>query len=118
MAHFAEIDNNNIVLRVVVVKNVSIEGPRPDRNEEESLGIELCQNLFGGSWVQTSYNRSFRKNFAAAGFTYDSVRDAFIPPKPFESWILNEDDCRWYAPVPKPEGEYIWDEDNLQWVLE
>ena len=80
MSHYAEIGLNNLVLRVVVVANAELL----DDNgvEQEQRGADFCRNLFGGTWVQTSYNTSFRKNFASAGFTYDSQRDAFIPPKP------------------------------------
>jgi len=118
MAHFAEIDENNIVLRVIAVNNNELLDE--ENNEDESLGSVFCSTLFGGSWVQTSYNRSFRKNFAAIGFSYDLVRDAFIPPKPFESWVLNEASCKWEAPTPMPDdgNDYIWDENNLQWVSE
>jgi hypothetical protein len=115
MAHFAEIGLNNTVLRVIVVHNNELL----DENgvEQESKGIDFCRNLLGGTWVQTSYNNNFRKNFAGAGFTYDSERDAFISPKPYASWILNEDTCRWNAPVEMPEdGVYQWDEDTLSWV--
>lgn len=117
MAHFAEIDENNTVLRVVVVNNNELLDE--ENNEDESLGKSFCSTLFGGSWVQTSYNSSFRKNFAGAGFTYDTDRDAFVPPKPFESWLLNEDTCRWYAPVPRPEDgqDYFWNESSLSWAL-
>ena len=110
MAHFAEINDKNIVLRVLVV---------PDDQEHrghEFLSLDL--NL-GGRWVQTSYNANIRKNYAGIGFTYDETRDAFIPPQPFSSWLLDEDTCLWYAPVPLPDGEkpYIWDEDALDWIL-
>ena len=116
MAHFAEIGLNNTVLRVIVVHNnevIDVEG-----NENEQRGIDFCRNLFGGTWLQTSYNGNMRKNFAGAGFTYDSDRDAFIPPKPYNSWVLNEDTCLWEAPVPMPEGDayYVWDEATTSWV--
>lgn len=115
MAHFAEINTDNKVLRVIVVHNNELL----DENgvEQEELGAEFCRNLFGGTWVQTSYNGNFRKNFAGAGFTYDSELDAFISPKPFDSWVLDEETCRWVAPVTMPEdGAYSWDEDTLSWV--
>jgi hypothetical protein len=115
MAHFAEIGLDNLVLRVIVVNNNELL----DENhvEQESKGADFCRSLFGGTWLQTSYNATIRKNFAGAGFTYDSTRDAFIPPKPFNSWVLNEDTCRWEAPVPLPEaeGQYSWDEDTQSW---
>lgn len=115
MAHFAELGLNNTVLRVIVVHNNELL----DQNglEQEHLGADFCRGLFGGTWVQTSYNGNMRKNFAGTGFTYDSQRDAFIPPKPFDSWVLDEDTCRWEPPVPAPEnGVYVWDEPTLSWV--
>jgi len=116
MAHFAEIDENNIVLRTIVVSNDVI---LDNGVEQETKGIEFCQSLYGGTWVQTSYNGNFRKNYAGTGFTYDSGRNAFIPPKPFDSWLLNEETCLWYAPVPRPEDgqDYFWNEPSLSWVL-
>ena len=117
MAHFAEIGLNNQVVKVIVVHNNELL----DENgvEQESLGAEFCQNLFGGAWVQASYNGNIRKNFAGVGFTYNSDRDAFIPPQPFPSWVLNEDTCVWEAPVAKPTENnkfYEWDEDTTSWV--
>jgi hypothetical protein len=106
MSHFAEIDENNIVIRVLV-------GDNNAPNEGYNWFVE---NL-GGRWVQTSYNANFRKNFAGIGFTYDSERNAFIAPQPYSSWILNEDTCRWEAPTPMPsEGIWAWDESVLNWV--
>lgn len=106
MAHFAEIDANSIVKRVIVV---------PD--SEEANGAAWCANLLGGTWVQTSYNGRIRKNYAGIGFTYDATRDAFIPPKPYPSWVLNEATCRWEAPVPMPPGgPWVWDESTQDWV--
>lgn len=115
MAHFAEIDETNTVLQVIVVHNNEL---LEDGVESEAKGIAFCQSLFGGNWVQTSYNGNIRKNYAGIGFTYDADRDAFIPPKPFDSWILNEDTCLWEAPVPYPsDGSiYSWDEENQEWV--
>lgn len=116
MAHFAEIGPDNIVLRVVVVNNNELL----DANgvEQEAKGAGFCQSLFGGTWIQTSYNAKFRKNYAGEGFTYDLQRDAFIPPQPYPSWVLNEDTLRWAAPVPMPtDGKmYKWDEATLSWV--
>jgi hypothetical protein len=108
MSHFAELDENNIVIRVLV-------GDNNLPNEGYDWFIE---NL-GGTWVQTSYNANFRKNYAGLGFTYDSERDAFIPPKPFESWILDEDTCLWQAPTPYPTDgfTYSWNEAELAWEL-
>ena len=106
MSHFAEIDENNIVLRVLV-----------GDNNAPNEGLDWFLENLGGRWIQTSYNANFRKNFAGVGFTYDEQLDAFIPPKPFESWILNEDTCQWEAPVPMPsEGLWTWDESVLNWV--
>lgn len=116
MAHFAEIGLDNAVLRVVVVSNAELlDG---DGVEQESLGADFCRDLFGGTWVQTSYNGNIRKNFAGQGFTYDSTRDAFIPPKPFASWTLDETTCRWEPPTPYPDDgqTYSWDEDSTSWV--
>lgn len=116
MAHFAEIGENNTVLRVIVVDNKDTRDA--NGNEVESVGAEFCRNLLGGTWKQTSYNASFRKNYAGAGFRYDSQRDAFIPPQAFPSWTLNESTCRWDPPVPYPtDGAlYRWDEDARDWV--
>jgi len=117
MAHFAEIGIDNIVLRVIVVANPELLDD--DGVEQEQKGIDFCNSLFGGTWLQTSYNGSMRKNFAARNYTYDSGRDAFIPPKPFESWALNEDTCLWEAPVamPQDDNSYTWDEDSLSWQV-
>lgn len=110
MAHFAEIDENGLVLRVLVV---------PDA--QESRGNDFLANDLGlgGTWVQTSYNANIRKNYAGIGMSYDVTRDAFIPVKPFASWVLNEDTCNWEAPVARPDsidGEFwIWNEENLEW---
>lgn len=116
MAHFAEIGLDNIVQRVVVVHNNELL----DENgvEQEQKGIDFCKNLFGGTWLQTSYNSRIRKNFANTGFAYDSSRDAFIPPKPYSSWILNEDTCLWEAPVAMPQDNknYFWNESSTSWV--
>lgn len=118
MAHFAKLNENNQVEQIIVVNNNELI----DENEieQEQKGIEFCQNLFGGTWIQTSYNGNFRKNFAGLGYTYDAVRDAFIPVKPFDSWVLNEDTCLWQAPVDMPmDGNYyIWDENTTTWILQ
>jgi hypothetical protein len=118
MAHFAQLDENNVVTQVVVVNNSEciIDGV-----EDESAGVAFCQSLFGPStvWKQTSYNGTMRKNYAGAGYIYDAERDAFIAPQPFQSWVLDEDTCSWKAPVPYPDDgqRYIWDESLVQWVL-
>ena len=115
MAHFAKIDENSIVAGIIVVHNNVLL----DDNgvEQESLGALFCSDLLGGNWVQTSYNRNIRKNYAGIGYTYDEERDAFIPPQPYTSWTLDEDTCLWDSPVPYPsEGMFEWDEDNQEWV--
>ena len=112
MAHFAQINENNMVTQVIVV-------------EQDTLNT----GLFGdpASWIQTSYNtrggqhpegRPLRKNYAGIGYTYDSGRDAFIPPQPYPSWIMSEETCLWSAPTPMPidDKRYSWDEPTLSWV--
>lgn len=116
MAHFAQIDENNIVTRVTVVSNdVMLD---EQGVEQEGIGASFCSSLFGGSWVQTSYNETFRKNFAGVGFFYDASKDAFIAPRPFASWSLNETTCKWEPPTPYPaDGKnYLWDEETTSWV--
>lgn len=117
MAHFAQLNKDNVVLQVVVVNNAVLLDE--NGNEQEQLGIDHCVNTFGGTWIQCSYNQNFRKNFPGMRFTYDADRDAFIEPKRFDSWILNEDTCQWEAPTPKPDGgygfHYEWDEESVQW---
>lgn len=118
MAHFAEIDDNNVVLRVLVVDDL-----------HEDDGENYLANVvgLGGRWLKTSYNTvgnrhllegtPFRGNFAGVGYTYDEERDVFIAPKPLDSWVLNEDTFVWEAPIPKPnDGKtYLWDEDRQIW---
>jgi hypothetical protein len=113
MSHFAQIDGNNIVTQVIVIEQDVVD-----------------TGLFGdpNSWIQTSYNTNggvhtqggtpLRKNYAGIGYTYDSSRDAFIPPKPFNSWVLNETSCLYEAPTPMPTDDkmYSWDEETLSWV--
>ena len=109
MAHFAEVDTNDVVLRVLVVGNDQ------EHRGQEFLADDLA---LGGTWVQTSYNGNMRKNYAGVGFTFDRVRDAFYAPKPYSSWVLNEDTCVWNAPTPMPlvEGKmYNWVEADLNW---
>ena len=125
MSHFAKLDNNNVVIFVTV-----------GRQEDDGREAELCART-GDKYVQTSYNTlggvhrlggtPFRKNYAGIGYTYDEQRDAFIPPKPYPSWILNEETCLWEAPIIKPElteaevlarSSYRWDEETLGWILE
>lgn len=119
MAHFAKLDENNTVLEVNVVDNSDIL----DENgqESEAVGIAFLTAWSGGyaNWKQTSYNGTFRKNYAGIGHVYDPVRDAFYcPVSPFPSWTLDETTCRWEAPVPLPTGDhtYRWDEANQLWV--
>lgn len=115
MAHFAELDDNNIVKRVIVVATKD----NSDANgvEKESIGRAFCERLFGGNWVQTSYNGNIRKRYAGIGYSYDPALDAFIAPQPYPSWTL-DDNADWQAPVPMPsDGKmYAWDEDAQAWV--
>lgn len=96
MAHFAKLDESNIVTEVIVVHNNEL---LDNGVESEAKGIAFCQSLFGGNWKQTSYNGNIRKNYAGIGFSYDEQRDAFIPPKPEGDWILNENTCLWERAV-------------------
>jgi len=118
MAHFAQLDANNIVERVIVVDNDNILDA--DGNESEAVGIAYCQALFGANtiWRQTSYNGNFRKNYAEAGYRYDADLGAFIAPQPFPSWSLNTETCQWEAPKQMPDSDrpYTWDESLLRWV--
>ena len=114
MAHFAQLENN-IVKQVIVVANQDIL----DENgqESEQKGIDFCSNLLGGTWLQTSYNGNIRKNYAGVGYTYDEGRDAFIAPKPYNSWLLDETTAQWKAPVdyPTDDKKYTWDENTTSW---
>ena len=118
MAHFAQLDSTNNVIRVETVNNNVITDA--DGNEQEQVGIDfLTQHNGGVGWYkQTSYNGTFRKNYAGIGYTYDATRDAFIPPQPFPSWTLNEDTCQYDSPVPYPTDDkmYNWDEATTNWV--
>ena len=132
MASFAKLDSENKVIEVHSVVNEVLH----DANgvEQESIGIEFLRNLFNepdAVWKQTSYNTfggthylggtPFRKNHASIGFTYDADRDAFIPPKPFSSWVFNEDTCRWDPPTPYPddkENMYIYNDETQSWDLQ
>tara|TARA_Y100000592_G_C5452202_1_gene309362 strand:+ start:1430 stop:1816 length:387 start_codon:yes stop_codon:yes gene_type:complete len=116
MAHFAKIGLNSKVIEVQSVANDVLKDA--DGNEVESLGVDFLTKLTGWSiWKQTSYNHNLRKNFAGPGMLYDEDRDAFIPKKEFNSWILNEETCRWEAPIAYPtDGKnYIWNEDTTSW---
>ena len=114
MAHFAKLDENNIVLEVNVVNNDALNA-----SNEEASGIAFLTEWSGGhsKWKQTSYNGTIRKNYAGIGFTYDAARDAFIAPKPLNSWVLDEATCQWQAPTPMPTDDkrYIWNEETLSW---
>jgi hypothetical protein len=118
MAHFAKLDNNNVVTEVIVVNNEELL----DDNgiELESKGIAFCNSLIPGKWIQTSYNDSFRNVFAAIGYTYDYEFDVFIPIQPHPSWKLNYTTFKWEAPVVRPEPingyRWVWSETNQEWV--
>ena len=103
MSHWAKLDNN-IVVEVLVGPNYGDEG-------------EAFFNALGGTWVKTSYNGNIRKNYAGIGFNYDAARDAFIAPKPYNSWLLDEDTCQWKAPIEYPTDDlmYEWDEELTDW---
>lgn len=121
MAHFAELDENNVVKRVIVVSNADTS----DANgvEKEHIGAAFCERLLGGTWKQTSYNGNMRKRYAGIGFTYNAELDAFVPPKPYASWILNTETADWKAPVEIPSDSgtgdppkaYVWNESVLNW---
>lgn len=126
MAHYAEIGLDNVVQRVIVVSDAD--------EPTEAAGQEFCRNLLGGTWLKTSYNTrggvhygedgqpsgkpQFRKNYAGIGYTFDSTREAFIPPRPYASWRLDEEACLWNPPTPMPtDGNmYVWDEATTSWV--
>jgi hypothetical protein len=115
LAHFAQIENG-VVTQVIVVDNKDCS----DANgvEKEYIGAAFCERLFGGEWKQTSYNGNKRKNYAGIGYTYNADIDAFVPPKPFASWLLNNDTAQWEAPTPMPQDDkmYSWDESTTSWV--
>ena len=115
MAHFAQLNEENIVTQVIVVANQDTSDQ--DGVENEAIGIAFCQKLLGGNWKQTSYNGSIRKNYAGIGYKYDETLDAFVPPQPFASWTLDETTCQWEAPKPYPtDGKlYAWDEKTKSW---
>lgn len=117
MAHFAELDENDVVIRVVVVDNRDTS----DSNgvEREHIGSAHLEKILGGHWRQTSYNATFRKNYAGIGYTYSGSLDAFIPPKPYPSWILDQQSCLWQAPIQQPQDgqQYIWNENNQAWQV-
>lgn len=114
MAHFAQLNDENLVTQVIVVANQDTADK--DGVENEAIGIEFCTNLLGGRWVQTSYNAKIRKNYAGIGYKYDAELDAFIPPQPYASWTLNAD-AQWESPVAYPtDGKrYTWNEETTTW---
>jgi hypothetical protein len=117
MAHFAQLDENNIVIQVIVVHNNEL---LDNGTESESKGIDFCKSLYGTDtvWKQTSYNGSFRRNFAGAGFTYNQLRDVFISPRPYSTWVLNNNTYQWEPPIPYPNDDrrYVWDDYTNNWV--
>ena len=120
MAHFAQLNDDNIVTQVIVISNDVCGEPTLDFPDTCAAGGAFIANTlkFGGVWKQTSYHGNFRKQYAGIGFEYDPTNDVFIAPQPYPSWSLN-DDFDWVAPVPYPtDGEpYVWDEEEQQWVL-
>ena len=116
MAHFAELDENNIVLRVIVGVDEPADGETIYAQTTGTVWKKTSYNTFGG--VHSLGGTPFRKNYAGIGFTYDAQRDAFIPTKPYASWTLNEQTCQWDAPVPMPTDDksYTWDEQTYQWI--
>jgi hypothetical protein len=118
MAHFAKLDSDNKVIHVSVVDNWNtVDG---SGNEQEEIGVAYLQSIHGSDtrWKKTSYNGNIRKNYAGIGYEYDAGRDAFIPPKPYASWVLDEATCQWKAPTDKPTTEgkdYVWNEETTSW---
>jgi len=119
MAHFAQLDENNVVLQVIVVDNKDTA----DANgvEKEHIGAAFCEKLLGGTWKQTSYNGNIRKHYAGIGYKYHADIDAFVAPKPYASWVLNNTTAVYEAPVAKPATElpqgkqYSWNESTTSW---
>ena len=107
MSHFAELDENNIVIRVIV-----------GDNNKPNEGLDWILENLAGRWVQTSYNANFRKKYAGPGDTYNEELDAFIPPRPYPSWVLDNETAKWKAPIDYPgDGKvYVWDEDSQSWL--
>tara|TARA_B100000614_G_C14276017_1_gene381379 strand:- start:127 stop:504 length:378 start_codon:yes stop_codon:yes gene_type:complete len=117
MAHFAEINQNGTVLRVVALNDDQIRDA--DGRHNELLGKQFLSKTLGGEWVQTSYNATFRRRFAGIGYTYRSDLDAFIPPNPYPSWLLDENECVWEPPVEMPDDgkRYLWNEVIMEWQV-
>lgn len=117
MAHFAKLDKNNVVIDVHAVNNQVIVDENGQESEE--LGIQFLSKLFfHENWKQTSYNNRIRKNYAGIGYVYDPQLDAFIPPKTYASWLLNEETCQWEPPIAYPQDgkKYQWDETQQNWI--
>ena len=116
MAHFVKLNEDKVVIQGIVVSNQDTADEHGV--EQEAIGASFCANLLGGTWKQTSYNARIRKNYAGIGYTYDEGRDAFIPPKPFASWVLDEATCQWKAPVDMPadDKQYSWNEATTSWI--
>ena len=117
MAYFAQIENN-IVQQVISISNNDAPDPAPSNSEPLGQAFIADVLKLGGTWKQTSYNGTFRKHYAGIGYTYDNVLDAFIPPQPYPSWILNQETCSWESPVPYPEDDnrYYWNEETGEWI--
>ena len=114
MAHFAQINSDNVVTQVIVVSNADCGGG--EYPESDAVGAAFCTNLLGGTWKQTSYNNNFRKRYAGIGYTFNAELDAFVAPKPYPSWTLNTETADWEAPVARPvEGVWTWNESAQQW---
>jgi len=118
MAHYAQIDENNIVTQVIVIDNKDTADA--NGTEKEYIGAAFCERLFGGTWKQTSYNGNIRKNYAGIGYKYQSDIDAFVPPQPYASWTLDAN-AQWQAPTAMPtdgtmENPYTWDEATTSWI--
>lgn len=114
MAHFAQINSDNVVTQVIVVSNDDCGGG--EYPASDSVGAAFCTNLLGGTWKQTSYNNNFRKRYAGIGYTFNAELDAFVAPQPYPSWTLNTETADWEAPVARPtEGSWTWNESTQQW---
>ena len=115
MAHFAELDENNVVIRVVLVDNKDTADA--DGNEVEAIGVAYLENLLGGKWLQTSYNHKYRGMFAGQGSNYDPISDRFYNAQTFASWVLNTETLEWEPPTPRPSDSHFWNEDKVDWEL-
>jgi hypothetical protein len=116
MSHFAQLNENNEVLQVILIDNSVIGEPELSFPETEGSGVSFINNTLGilGIWKQTSYNNKFRKQYAGIGYKYDEENDVFIAPRPFASWELDEN-FDWQAPISKPDGDYVWNEEEGAW---